>query len=154
MPRHQNFYYPVWKSFQNNEEWCLFYSDSTLGCRVIQDFGLCKSDDLWRHNSTQSGAKSQKIEYLSRLFLYRTETQYSSYTHHKVPWYVHCDISMATQWAPGPLHSKGTIRVFLLQEMLFTFSVGVSEYGHYTAQAQERLLNSGATNKAVFILWR
>jgi len=28
----------------------------------------------------------------------------------------------------------------------------VSEYGHYTAQAQESLLNSGATNKAVFIL--
>ena len=22
-------------------------------------------------------------------------------THHKVPWYVHCDISMATQWAPA-----------------------------------------------------
>ena len=29
---------------------------------------------------------------------------------------------------------------------------GVSEYGHYTAQAQESLLNSGATNRAVFIL--
>ena len=33
-------------------------------------------------------------------------------------------------------------------------SVGVSEYGHYTTQAQESLLNSGATNKAVFILGR
>ena len=26
-------------------------------------------------------------------------------THHKVPWCVDCDISMATQWAPGPFHS-------------------------------------------------
>ena len=49
---------------------------------------------------------------------------------------------MATQWAPGPLHSKVKIRVFLLQEVLFALvvhSVGVSEYGHYTAQAQESL---------------
>ena len=64
---------------------------------------------------------------------------------------------MATQWAPGPLHSKGKIRVVLLQEVLFALivhSVGVSQYGHYTAQAQESLLNSGATNKAVFILGR
>ena len=47
--------------------------------------------------------------------------------------------------------------VFLLQEVSFALvvhSVGVSEYGHYTAQAQESLLNSGATNKAVFILRR
>ena len=47
---------------------------------------------------------------------------------------------MATQWAPGPLHSKGKIRVFLLQEVLFAIvvhSVGVSEYGHYIAQALE-----------------
>ena len=45
---------------------------------------------------------------------------------------------MATQWAPGPLYSKGKIRVFLLQEVLFTVvvrSVGVSEYRHYTTQA-------------------
>ena len=27
----------------NDEEWRLFYcADSTLGCRVIQDFDLCK----------------------------------------------------------------------------------------------------------------
>ena len=45
---------------------------------------------------------------------------------------------MATQWAPGSLHSKSKIRVFLLEEVLFALivhSVGVSEYGHYTAQA-------------------
>jgi len=62
---------------------------------------------------------------------------------------------MATQWASGPLHSMVKIRVFLLQEGLFALivhSVGVSEYGHYSAQ--ESLLNSGATNKAVFILGR
>ena len=64
---------------------------------------------------------------------------------------------METKWAPGPLHSKGKIRVFLLQEVLFVIvvrSVGASEKGHYTAQAKESLLNSGATNKAVFILGR
>ena len=50
---------------------------------------------------------------------------------------------------------KGEIRIFLLQEVLFTIvahSVGVSKYGRYTAQAQESLLNSGATNKAFLIL--
>ena len=64
---------------------------------------------------------------------------------------------MATQWAPDPLHSKWKNRVFLLQEVLFALvvhSVGVSECGHYKAQAEESLLNSGATSKAVFILGR
>ena len=73
----------------------VFYRDSTLGCRVIQDFELCKLDNLWRHNVDQSGVKLQKIEYLSRLFLHKTETLYGCYTHHKVPWYVHCNISIA-----------------------------------------------------------
>ena len=62
---------------------------------------------------------------------------------------------MATQWAPGPLDSKVKIRVFLLQEVLFALVVqseGVSEYRHYTAQPQEKMLKSGATNKAVLIL--
>ena len=69
----------------------------------------------------------------------------------------HGDISMATQWVPGPLPSKGKIRVFLLQEVSFPLvvhSVGVSEYRNYTAQAQESPLDSGATNKAFFILGR
>ena len=35
---------------------------------------------------------------------------------------------------------------------LVVHSVGVSEYGHYTAQARESPLDSGATNKAFFIL--
>ena len=57
----------------------------------------------------------------------------------------------------GPLHSKGKIRVFLLQKVLFALvvhSVGVSECGHYTTQAQESPLHSGATNNAFFILGR
>ena len=64
---------------------------------------------------------------------------------------------MAMQWTPGPLHSKGKIRVFFHQEVLFALvvhSVGVNEYGHYTTQAQQSLLNSGATNNTVFILGR
>ena len=64
---------------------------------------------------------------------------------------------MATQWAPGPLHSKGKIRVFLLQEVLFALVVhseGVSEFEHYTTQAQESPLDSGATNNAFSILGR
>ena len=64
---------------------------------------------------------------------------------------------MATQWASGSLHSKRKIRVFLHQEVLFDLvvhSVGVSEYGHYTAQAEESVLNSEALNKAFFILGR
>ena len=51
--------------------------------------------------------------------------------------------------------SKGKIRVFLPQEVLFAIvfcSVGVSKYGNFTVQSQESLLNTGATNTAVFIL--
>ena len=67
------FYYLIRKSFQNDKEWRLYYCNSTLGCGVIQDFDLYKLDcdvTVW----TQSGVKSQKIEYLSRLFLHTTET--------------------------------------------------------------------------------
>ena len=38
------------------------------------------------------------------------------------------------------------------EEVLFAIvvrSMDVSEYGHYTLQAQESMLNSGARNKAV-----
>ena len=57
---------------------------------------------------------------------------------------------------PSPFKT-GKIRVFLLQEVLFAFgvpSVGVSEYGHYTTQAQESPLDSGATNNDFVILGR
>ena len=66
-------------------------------------FHFRKLDDLM----TQNELKSQKMAYHSlKTFLHRTETVHSCYSHHKVPWYVHCDISMATQWAWGPVHSK------------------------------------------------
>ena len=64
---------------------------------------------------------------------------------------------MATKWAPGTLHLKSKIRVFLLQEVLLALvvnAVGVSEYGHYTAQKQESLLDSGETNMAFLLLGR
>ena len=53
--------------------------------------------------------------------------------------------------ATGPLHSKGKISVFLVLFALVPL-LGVSEYLHYTAQVQGSPLNSGATNKAFFIL--
>ena len=42
------------------------YSDSTLGCRVIQDFDLWKLDMYDVTKATESGAKSQKNEYLCK----------------------------------------------------------------------------------------
>ena len=65
--------------------------------RIILDFDICKLEDV--RLRIQNDLKSQKMEYLWKRFLYRTETLYSCYTHHKVTWYIHCDISMATQWA-------------------------------------------------------
>jgi len=50
-----------------------------------------------------------------------------------------------------------SIRVFLHQEVLFDLvahSVGASDYGHYTAQAEESVLNSEALNEVFFILGR
>ena len=47
---HDIFYNLIRRGFRNDEGWLLFYCNSTLGCRVIQDFYLCKLDDLWRHN--------------------------------------------------------------------------------------------------------
>ena len=127
------FYYLIRKSFQSDLEWHLFYCDSTLGCWVIQDFDLTR----W----TQSRVRSQKIEYLSQRFLFRSKNWnlVQLFTCYKFPWYV---ISVATQWAPGPLHSKGKIRVFLLQEVLFDLVVPFS--------GCERIWTS--TRKSV-ILW-
>ena len=47
VPLKQNFLCGlIFKSFQNDEEWRLFYCDSTLSCPVIQDVDLCKLDEL------------------------------------------------------------------------------------------------------------
>ena len=54
------FYYLIRKSLQNDEQWRLFYCDSTLGCWVIQDFDLCKLDDLWRHRVDTKWCKITK----------------------------------------------------------------------------------------------
>ena len=66
------FYRLIPKSFQSDEEWRLFYCDSTLGCRV-QIRGLVTSQD---------GNKIMK--YIWSLFLHRTKTLHSCYTRHKV----------------------------------------------------------------------
>ena len=83
---------------------------------------------------TQNDVKSHKMEHLCSLFQYRTKTLNSCSTNcHKIPCYVHFDISMATQWAPHPLHSKDKITVSLHQEVLFALvvhSMGVSQNGH------------------------
>ena len=44
----QSFLFPYVKEISNinDEEWCLFYCDSTLGCPVIQDFVLCELDNV------------------------------------------------------------------------------------------------------------
>ena len=39
----------------------IFYCDSTLGCQVIQDFDLCKLDDLWCHNVDTKSSKIKLI---------------------------------------------------------------------------------------------
>ena len=107
---------------------------------------------------TQNDVKSHKKEYLRRFFLYWTETLYSCNTqitkfHDKLYplWHFHGKTIGSTV---APLHSKGQIRVFLLQEVfaLVVHSVGVSEYKNYTAPAQESLLDSGGTNKT-FFMW-
>ena len=59
-PWHEIFCYLVRKSFQNDEEWRLFYCDSTLGCRVIQDFDLCKLDMCDVTKGTESGFQITK----------------------------------------------------------------------------------------------
>ena len=82
------------------------------------------------------------MEYLYKDVMDRTLTLCNCYTHHKVPYHVFCDISMATQWAPGSLYLKSKVRIPLLQEVLFALdvhSVGLSKYVHYTAQAKESL---------------
>ena len=53
---------------------------------------------------------------------------------------------MATQCAPGHLHSEGKIRVFAV----VVHSVGVCEYGHYTAQVQESLLHHTGQGSSPF----
>jgi len=105
-------------------KWWLLYCDSTLGCRVIRDVVLCKLDHFV---TLQRGhkVKSQKSEYLSGLFLYRTETTSCICIKLKVQLLHSSQSSMSTvtfPWQDNGLqalpHSKGKTRVFLLQEVL------------------------------------
>lgn len=52
-----------------------------------------------------------------------TETLYSCCTHHKFPWHVPCDISLATQWTLGPLHAKDKVRIALLRKVAAVLDV-------------------------------
>ena len=88
---------------------------------VTNLFNLCKLDDLWHHNVDTKWCKTTKKWLSLAYFSLENWNLVQLYTHHKVPWYVHCD--MATQWAPGPLHSKGKMKFFLLQEVLFALFV-------------------------------
>jgi len=130
-PWHEFFYNLTRKSFQNDEEWRFFllwlhswlpsYSRfwfMQITWLVTIYIGVTKRCEI-----------TKNIECHLRLFLCRTETLSGCYTHHKVPWYVHCDISMGTQWAPRPLNSEGKIRVFFLQEVSFALVVhSVAEF--------------------------
>ena len=51
----QSFLFPYAKELSkiNDEEWCLFYCDSTLGCPVIQDFVLCELDNVVKSGRTE-----------------------------------------------------------------------------------------------------
>ena len=63
---------------------------------------------------------------------------------------------MATQWVPGPLHSKGKIRVFLLQEVLFALvvhSVGVSEYMDITQHKHKKVYYTQKQQIRQFSFW-
>ena len=139
----RNFYYLTRKSFQNDEKWRLFYCDSIFGCRVMQAF--CFMRIRWLVTSYcghKMMSNHQKMEYLWRLYLYRTETLYSCCIHYNVSWHFHCDISMATQWAPGLLHSKDKIRFFSFKKcyllLLFIqwvwFNMVITQHNHKEQQ--------------------
>ena len=92
-----------------SKELSKWWRKAFIGSPSYSDFDLRKWDDvtLWTQNDLKWN--------ISEDFWCKELKNCSCYTHHEVPWYVHCHISMATQWAPGPLHSKGIVRGFLLQ---------------------------------------
>ena len=100
---------------------------------------------------TQSDVQSQKIEYLTRLFLHRTETVVTLTTK------LHDISTVRFPWQHNGLQAlsfqRGISEFSSLKKcyLLLLFVQWVSEYGNFTAQAQESLLNTGATNTAIFI---
>ena len=100
-----------------------------------------------------SGVKSQKLNISHNVFCIKLKLSTVVALIAKF-----CDMSTVTfPWQHNGLQvlsiqrGKSEFSSFKKCYALVVHSVGVSNYGHYTAQAQESLLNSGATNKAVFI---
>ena len=121
------FCYLIQKSFQNDEEWRLFYCDSTLGCRVIQDFDLCKLDELSRHSVDTKWCIITKNWLCLTTFSVKNLLHSSQSSMICPLWYFHIKTMDST---PSPFKGE-KIRVFILQEVLLALvvhSVGVSEY--------------------------
>ena len=142
----RNFLFTYSKELSKWWKMAFTYCDST--------FGLGKLDDLWRHIVDKMMYIHKKMEYLWRRVLYSTETLCSCCTHHKVSWYFHCDISMATQWAPGPLHSKDKIRVFSFKRCYLLLLLIQWVWANMDIAQHKHKKDSGATNKASFISGR
>ena len=58
-----------WRAFKVHDEWPLFYCNSILVCRVIQNFGLCKWDDLWCHIADTKWCNTTKYRISVHLIL-------------------------------------------------------------------------------------
>ena len=56
-------------SFQNDEEWHLFYCNNILGWQVIQDYANTCDLTTW----TQNYVKSQNMDYLCQYYVYRVD---------------------------------------------------------------------------------
>ena len=118
---HKILYHVVWKSFQNDEEWRLFYCDSTLACRVIQDFDSCK---LMTCDVTF--VDSAKFHFTEPLHTVRFEITVNwDFIHH-----ITASKKHQHRKSPCTLPSRSVINFALV-----VHSVGVGEYGHSTAQA-------------------
>ena len=91
--------------------------------------------------------------------IYKTETLYSCYTH-DMSTVTHDMSTVSFPWQHNGSQALSIQRVksefpsFMKYSLLIVYSVGVSEYRHYTTQSQESSLDNEATNKAFFILGR
>ena len=122
----------------------LFYCDSTLGCRVIQDFDFCKLDDLM----TQNDLKSQKMVYHWRLF--RIELKLCTVV--TVITKFHDMSTVALPWQHNGLEALsfqnyGKIRVFLFQKVLLHLQVLFIQW--VWANKDNKISHSTSTRKSV-----
>ena len=103
------FYYLVQKSFQSDEEWHLFYCDNTLGCWVIQDFDLCKLENLRCHavdTKLYKNIFSNRVEILQGWCAARTTHCDSDY-----------DVTIATYSLPDLYFLKWKMPSLVLQSL-------------------------------------